>query len=73
MNSTILSWVIRILISILFIVSAYAKIYHDPSAYFSIKEKRAIAGPLFFTTAAVVYLGEIYGAWRSAKYYRKVD
>ena len=36
MNSTILSWVIRILISILFIVSAYAKIYHDPSAYFSI-------------------------------------
>ena len=43
------------------------------SAYFSIKEKRAIAGPLFFTTSAVVYLGEIYGAWRSAKYYRKVE
>ena len=29
-------WVIRILISALFLVSAYAKIYHDPSAYFSI-------------------------------------
>ena len=43
------------------------------SAYFSIKEERAIAGPLFLTAAAVVYLGEIYGAWRSAKYYRKVD
>ena len=32
----IFSWVIRILISALFLVSAYAKIYHDPSAYFSI-------------------------------------
>ena len=36
MNKSILTWMIRILISILFIVSAYAKIYHDPSAYFSI-------------------------------------
>tara|TARA_Y200000002_G_scaffold361600_1_gene347840 strand:- start:3550 stop:4533 length:984 start_codon:yes stop_codon:yes gene_type:complete len=29
-------WLIRIVIAILFIVSAYAKIYHEPSAYFSI-------------------------------------
>ena len=41
------------------------------SAYFSIKEKRTIAGPFFLTVSAVVYLGEIYGAWRSAKYYQK--
>jgi thiol-disulfide isomerase/thioredoxin len=36
MNKSLLSWIIRVLVSILFIVSAYAKIYHDPSAYFSI-------------------------------------
>ena len=36
MNKQVLSWAIRILVSILFIVSAYAKIYHEPSAYFSI-------------------------------------
>ena len=42
------------------------------SAYFSIKEKRTIAGPFFLTVSAIVYLGEIYGAWRSAKYYQKV-
>jgi len=31
-----LSWGIRILLSLLFLLSAYAKIYHEPSAYFSI-------------------------------------
>ena len=40
-------------------------------AYLS--EEKTISRPVFFTTAAVVYLGEIYGAWRSAKYYQKVD
>ena len=40
--------------------------------YFSIKEKRTIAGPFFLTVSAIVYLGEIYGAWRSAKYYQNV-
>ena len=43
------------------------------SAYFSMKEKRTIAGPFFLTVSAVVYLGEIYGAWRSAKYYSKIN
>ncbi|GIS54485.1 hypothetical protein Ct9H90mP29_15270 [bacterium] len=42
------------------------------SAYFSIKEKRTIAGPFFLTVSAIVYIGEIYGAWRSAKYYQNV-
>jgi len=32
----IVSWSIRILISALFLVSAYAKIYHEPSAFFNI-------------------------------------
>ncbi len=36
MNKLTISWIIRVLIALLFIVSAYAKIYHDPSAYFSI-------------------------------------
>lgn len=36
MKKLVLSWAIRILISVLFIISAYAKIYHEPSAYFSI-------------------------------------
>ena len=42
------------------------------SAYFSIKEKRTIAGPFFLTVSAIVYLGEVYGAWRSVKYYQEV-
>jgi len=41
------------------------------AAYFSIKEDRSITGPLFCATAVFVYIGEIYGAWRSAKYYQK--
>jgi len=36
MIKVVLSWLIRILIAALFLVSAYAKIYPDPSAYFSI-------------------------------------
>ena len=33
---TIAIWFLRLVISLLFLVSAYAKIYHEPSAYFSI-------------------------------------
>jgi len=40
------------------------------SAYYSLKNDRPIAGPLFGTTALVVYFGEIYGGWRAAKYYQ---
>ncbi len=36
MIKVILSWLLRILIAALFLVSAYAKIYPEPSAYFSI-------------------------------------
>ena len=36
MIKNILSWLIRILIAALFLVSAYAKVYPEPSAYFSI-------------------------------------
>ena len=41
------------------------------SAYYSLKDDRPIAGPLFGTMALIVYIGEIYGGWRAAKYYHK--
>ena len=40
------------------------------SAYNAIKKERPIAGPIFGTAAGFVYLGEIYGGWRAAKYYQ---
>ena len=42
-------------------------------AYYAIKKKRPIAGPLFGMIAGFVYLGEIYGGWRAAKYYQITD
>ena len=41
------------------------------SAYYSLKNDRPIAGPLFGTMALIVYIGEIYGGWRATKYYQK--
>ena len=41
------------------------------SAYFAIKDERTVAGPSLAIVATYVYLGEIYGAWRTAKYYQK--
>ena len=43
------------------------------SAYSAIKDERPIAGPILGTAAVYVYLGEIYGGWRAAKYYQKGD
>ena len=40
------------------------------SAYNALKNERPIAGPLFGIAAGFVYLGEVYGGWRAAKYYR---
>tara|TARA_Y100001970_G_C14234385_1_gene860827 strand:+ start:2903 stop:3514 length:612 start_codon:yes stop_codon:yes gene_type:complete len=40
------------------------------TTYYSIKKNRPVAGPVFGFMTISVYLGEIYGAWRSAKYYR---
>ena len=40
------------------------------SAYNAIKKERPIAGPLFGIAAGFVYLGEIYGGWRTAKIYQ---
>jgi TM2 domain-containing membrane protein YozV len=40
------------------------------SAYNAIKKERPIAGPLFGIATGFVYLGEVYGGWRAAKYYR---
>ncbi len=56
----ILSWIIRILISALFLVSAYAKIYHDPSAYFSITtfEAKQLV-PLGFDVTFSAFLSRI--------------
>ena len=57
-NSTknIISWIIRILISVLFLVSAYAKVYHEPSAYFSIttfEQKQLV--PLGFDSSLAAF------------------
>ena len=57
-NSTnnIISWAIRILISVLFLVSAYAKVYHEPSAYFSIttfEQKQLV--PLGFDSSLAAF------------------
>ena len=43
------------------------------SAYHAIKNKRPISGPLFGIAAGFVYLGEVYGGWRAAKYYQIQD
>ena len=52
----IVSWSIRILISALFLVSAYAKIYHDPSAFFNItKFEYTQLYPMGFSPDLAVY------------------
>lgn len=40
------------------------------SAYNAIKHERPFAGPFFGMATGFVYLGEIYGGWRAAKYYQ---
>lgn len=53
----IVPWSIRILISALFLVSAYAKIYPDPSFYFSItKFEFSQLYPMGFSPELAVYL-----------------
>ena len=54
------SWLIRIVIAILFLVSAYAKIYHEPSAYFSITtfEAKQLV-PLGFESGFAAYISRI--------------
>jgi len=42
-------------------------------AYNLFSDNRYSLGSLFGTIAAFTYLGEIYGAWRSAKYYQKLE
>jgi|TARA_B100001094_G_scaffold333394_1_gene411410 thiol-disulfide isomerase/thioredoxin/uncharacterized membrane protein YphA (DoxX/SURF4 family) len=53
-------WLIRIVIAILFLVSAYAKIYHEPSAYFSITtfEAKQLV-PLGFESGFAAYISRI--------------
>jgi len=41
------------------------------SAYYANKNERSILGPLLLGIAGVTYFGEVYGAWRSSKYYQK--
>ena len=59
-NKIIGVWIIRIIISLLFFVSAYAKVYHDPSAYFSITtfEAKQLV-PLGFSAEIAAYLSRI--------------
>ena len=40
------------------------------AAYTALQQKRPVAGPLFTAVFMIAYLGEIYGGWRSAKYYQ---
>lgn len=61
MNKKIFAiWSIRIVIAILFLVSAYAKIYHEPSAYFSITtfEAKQLV-PLGFESGFAAYISRI--------------
>ena len=59
-NKLIGIWVIRIVVSLLFLVSAYAKVYHEPSAYFSITtfEAKQLV-PLGFSSEISSYLSRI--------------
>ncbi len=43
------------------------------SAYNSRNDESTIAFSIYASAAAVFYGGEIYGAWRTAKYYQKVE
>ena len=43
------------------------------SATYAHKNKNLILGPLLVGFAGITYFGEIYGAWRAAKYYQKLE
>ena len=59
-NKSMGIWLIRIVVSSLFLVSAYAKVYHEPSAYFSITtfEAKQLV-PLGFSSEISSYLSRI--------------
>ena len=40
------------------------------AAYMAINQKQPYAGPFFTAVFIIAYLGEIYGGWRSAKFYQ---
>ena len=54
------------------IFGLYSFSLYGSAAYNSNKSGRKIAGPILGIIASYVYLSEIYGAWRTAKYYQKV-
>ena len=54
------------------IFGLYSFSIYGYAAYDSNKNGRKFAGPLFGLIASYVYLSEIYGAWRTAKYYQKI-
>ncbi len=43
------------------------------SAIYAHKNKNSILGSFLVGFAAITYFGEIYGAWRTAKYYQKIE
>ena len=43
------------------------------SAIYTHKNKNLILGPFLVGFAGITYFGEIYGAWRAAKYYQKLE
>ena len=43
------------------------------SAIYAHKNKNLILGPFLAGFAGITYFGEIYGAWRAAKYYQKLE
>ena len=61
MNNKLLGiWLIRVVVSLLFLISAYAKVYHEPSSYFSITtfEAKQLV-PLGFSSEISSYLSRI--------------
>ena len=43
------------------------------SAIYAHKNKNLILGPFLVGFAGITYFGEIYGAWRAAKYYKNIE
>ena len=55
------------------LIGLWTVILTTNSAYLANENNRPILGPLFIGIWGITYLGEIYGSWRAAKYYQKID
>ena len=55
------------------LIGLWTVILTTNSAYLANENNRPILGPLFIGIWGITYLGEIYGSWRAAKYYQKIE